>query len=351
MLPMPIDIGEPGGADPRWWLLRTLALTVGLPFFALSATAPLLQQWFSQTNDPKAKDPYFSTPRATPEACWACWDICSSNRSPREALRCAAGRWRSGPSRALMAACAYASACARGRSRASAAKHARGTPEPEPDSGSRSRRVLWVALALVPSALLLGVTQHLATDVVSAPLLWVLPLALYWSTFIAAFSTRGFGSARHWGRLRRWWRSARPGALACGGALSDPADHAGASRRVHGAGDAVPHAPRRKPPGPCAPHRVFRVRLARRCAGRRGRGASWRRSCSRQFSSIPSRSPRRCSSVRRAFRRIAWRNRPRHAGRGAPPRRCCSSPDTGACRAFNEQRERRRAASRRSCST
>ena len=58
-LPMPIEIGEPGGADPRWWLLRALAVTVGLPFFALSATAPLLQQWFSRTDDPKAKDPYF----------------------------------------------------------------------------------------------------------------------------------------------------------------------------------------------------------------------------------------------------------------------------------------------------
>src|SRR5438094_4847238 len=59
LLPMPIEIGEPGGADPRWWVLRVLARTVGLPFFALSATAPLLQQWFSHTNDPKARAPYF----------------------------------------------------------------------------------------------------------------------------------------------------------------------------------------------------------------------------------------------------------------------------------------------------
>ena len=56
---VPIEIGEPGGTDPRLWLIRTLARTVGLPFFALSATAPLLQQWFSRTNDPKARDPYF----------------------------------------------------------------------------------------------------------------------------------------------------------------------------------------------------------------------------------------------------------------------------------------------------
>ncbi len=59
MLPLPIEIGEPGGADPRWWVLRTLAGTVGLPFFALSATAPLLQHWFSRTTNPGARDPYF----------------------------------------------------------------------------------------------------------------------------------------------------------------------------------------------------------------------------------------------------------------------------------------------------
>ena len=53
----------------------------------------------------------------------------------------------------------------------------------------------------MPSALLLGVTQHLATDVVSAPLLWVIPLALYLMTFIAAFSTRDHGSARWWGAV------------------------------------------------------------------------------------------------------------------------------------------------------
>ena len=55
------------------------------------------------------------------------------------------------------------------------------------------RRALWVVLALVPSTLLLGVTQHLATDVVSAPLLWVVPLALYLTTFIAVFSSSSGG--------------------------------------------------------------------------------------------------------------------------------------------------------------
>ena len=42
-LPMPVDVGDPSGADPVGWLLTTLLLTVGLPFFVVSTTGPLLQ--------------------------------------------------------------------------------------------------------------------------------------------------------------------------------------------------------------------------------------------------------------------------------------------------------------------
>ena len=51
--------GAPDEAHPALWLLKTLALTAGPPFFALSASAPLLQNWFARTRDPSAKDPYY----------------------------------------------------------------------------------------------------------------------------------------------------------------------------------------------------------------------------------------------------------------------------------------------------
>ena len=51
-------------------------------------------------------------------------------------------------------------------------------------------RAAWIVLAAVPSSLLLGVTTHVTMDVVSAPLLWVVPLALYLITFIIAFQDR-----------------------------------------------------------------------------------------------------------------------------------------------------------------
>src|SRR5205807_555165 len=48
-----------GAADPVPWLLLTLLLAVGLPFFVVAASAPLLQKWFADTGHPDARDPYF----------------------------------------------------------------------------------------------------------------------------------------------------------------------------------------------------------------------------------------------------------------------------------------------------
>src|SRR5205823_1511950 len=60
LFPLAISSGNPpGDANPIPWLLSVLLVSVGLPFFLLSTTAPLLQKWFSHTSHPSAKDPYF----------------------------------------------------------------------------------------------------------------------------------------------------------------------------------------------------------------------------------------------------------------------------------------------------
>ncbi|MFN2414062.1 MAG: spermidine synthase, partial [Pyrinomonadaceae bacterium] len=51
--------GVPEGGSPAWWLLKTLLVTVGPPFLVLSASAPLLQRWFSRTRAASASDPYY----------------------------------------------------------------------------------------------------------------------------------------------------------------------------------------------------------------------------------------------------------------------------------------------------
>jgi len=60
------------------------------------------------------------------------------------------------------------------------------------------RMVYWVALAFVPSALMIAVTTHITTDVAAAPFLWVLPLSLYLISFILVFSQRSYISQATW---------------------------------------------------------------------------------------------------------------------------------------------------------
>jgi hypothetical protein len=63
-----------------------------------------------------------------------------------------------------------------------------------------SRRARWVALAFVPSSLMLAVTSYVSTDIAAVPLLWIVPLALYLLTFAVAF---GRHSARASALTRR----------------------------------------------------------------------------------------------------------------------------------------------------
>lgn len=201
-LPFPIDVGTLAGTAPAWWVVRTLSLTVGLPFFALSATAPLLQRWFSRTDDPAAHDPYFLYAAsnagsllgllAFPIVVEPLWTRAG------QAWAWSGGFWVLTP---LLAWAAYAAWRRSGGS--AGVPGARLIPEP-PEAVTVVRRARWIALALVPSALLLGVTQHLATDVVSAPFLWAVPLALYLATFIAAFAKKPMRTARQWGRFVPW---------------------------------------------------------------------------------------------------------------------------------------------------
>ncbi len=59
-LAVPAEEWAPGSeGNPLLYLLGLLAVAIGLPFFAVSATNPLIQRWLSETEHPAAKDPYF----------------------------------------------------------------------------------------------------------------------------------------------------------------------------------------------------------------------------------------------------------------------------------------------------
>jgi hypothetical protein len=78
-LPFGLPAGaEPPAGDAYLWLSGVLALGVGLPFFTVSANAPLLQAWFARSGHPDAKDPYFRWPQTA-----SCSPSCTAaNRPP-----------------------------------------------------------------------------------------------------------------------------------------------------------------------------------------------------------------------------------------------------------------------------
>jgi dipeptide/tripeptide permease len=178
-LPVP-----PTDGSPVPWLLGTLALTVGPPFFAISATAPLLQRWFSRTSHPAASDPYFLYAASNAGSLIA---LLAYPLAVEPHLRLFdQSRWWAFGLGALVggiALCWYGYARDRNAAHPAAAEEA-GTA---PTIGQRAR---WVGYAFVPSAYLLAVTAHITIDLASAPLFWVIPLALYLLTFIFGFARR-----------------------------------------------------------------------------------------------------------------------------------------------------------------
>jgi hypothetical protein len=182
---LPLALGtdaRPASADPVAWLLALLAEGVGLPFLCLAATAPLLQAWFARTAHPHAADPYFLYAAsnagslvallAYPVLLEAVFDLSDQTRA-----------WSAGFAAACCAVAACAAILAATRDRTAAAV------PPPPHSPIHPRQALrWLGLSFVPSGLMLAVTTHITTDVASAPLFWVVPLAIYILTFVLAFA-------------------------------------------------------------------------------------------------------------------------------------------------------------------
>jgi spermidine synthase len=196
LLILPIDLrgaATPAVSEgPIWWLAGVLASKIGLPFFALSATAPLLQRWFSRTDHPAAKDPYFLYAASNLGSLAALLGY-PSVVEPVLGLSGQSRFWAMGY--AVLVLCSVGCGWIVVRSAtAPAATPARPGKIP---SASWRERLHWLALAAVPSSLLLGVTTYISTDVAAVPLLWVIPLALYLLSFVITFARR-LAPNPHW---------------------------------------------------------------------------------------------------------------------------------------------------------
>ncbi|MEM7058032.1 MAG: fused MFS/spermidine synthase [Pseudomonadota bacterium] len=183
---LPIALPEAWDFDPdapiTGQVLVLFALAVGVPFFALSANAPLLQRWYASTGARDAADPYFlyAASNVGSVAALLGYPLIAE---PMIGVSSTSWIWAAGYAALIlgMATCAVWVRESSGSATTDAAAK---------DAIQPKRFLIWIALAAIPSSMMLSTTQIIATDIGSFPLLWVIPLALYLLSFVIAFSAR-----------------------------------------------------------------------------------------------------------------------------------------------------------------
>jgi hypothetical protein len=180
-------------------LVGMLTLTIGLPAFVLTTTTPLVSAWFAASRAGRVaggRDAYglYALSNSGSLLALLAYPFLIE---PRLGLSGQRSLWLVGFVLWGLAIAACAAWATRSAVRPTAAS---GVPAPAPTDDAHAspgaritwrRRAIWLLLAAVPSGLLSAVTTFIATDLVSAPLLWLAPLAIYLATFIVAFSDRG----------------------------------------------------------------------------------------------------------------------------------------------------------------
>jgi hypothetical protein len=184
-LTLPIGIAQAFGTPPTHyialWLMGLLTVSIGLPFAALSASAPLLQGWFAASGHPQAGNPYvlYAASNLGSFAALISYPIVIE---PMLTLKDQSHLWSVGFA-VLAVLIAVASVFIARRPNIS-------TMDSTAAPVSVHDRLAWMGLAAIPTGLVIAVTSYISTDVAAAPFLWIVPLALYLLTFVATFRDR-----------------------------------------------------------------------------------------------------------------------------------------------------------------
>jgi hypothetical protein len=191
VLPLHIPIGwePPAQSSPVLWVLGMLAVAVGLPFFLLSSSTPMLQRWFSQSGHKSASDPYFlyAASNAGSLTGLLAYPLLLE---PTLRLSGQSYLWSYGYAVFLVLTITCGVLVWRTPPGIIAGHGAPSEEDGKVDRAAGRQRLRWIALAFVPSSLMMGVTTALTTDVPAIPLVWVLPLALYLLSFVLVFAKR-----------------------------------------------------------------------------------------------------------------------------------------------------------------
>ncbi len=184
MLPIIPSAGwKPQGADlPTLRILLLLSACIGLPYFVLSATGPLMQNWFHRTNP--AASPYrlYSLSNAGSLLALISYPFIIEPAFSR-ATQANIWSWSLGAFAVFAGVCAMRLWKSKSIDVPSKSRQTNLSEQP-PKLGTR---LLWLALPAGASVELLAVTNKICQDVAVIPFLWILPLCIYLLSFIICF--------------------------------------------------------------------------------------------------------------------------------------------------------------------
>ena len=165
-----------GEEEPITRILLLLVATIGLPYFLLSTTTPLLQAWYWRRFQSVVPYRLFALSNFASLLALLGFPVLFE---PSFDLRQLGWGW-SFLYAGFVLLCAGVGLMSGNGSREAAAERKSVPP-------SRSIQLLWLAFSAMGSVMLLAVTNHITQNISSVPFLWVLPNALYLVSFILAF--------------------------------------------------------------------------------------------------------------------------------------------------------------------
>jgi SAM-dependent methyltransferase len=180
-----------GSEDPALRILVLLAVTVGLPYFLLSTTGPLIQSWFARSFTDRTPYRLFALSNFASMLGLLIYPFALEPLLP---LRLQSTSWS--VLYALFVLLCIGSAWQGWRA---LPVQQGAAPAPGNESVPTAiQRAAWLVFAALGSFLLLAVTNHVCLNIASIPFLWVLPLSLYLLSFILCFD--GAADGRTWYR-------------------------------------------------------------------------------------------------------------------------------------------------------
>lgn len=185
-LPIRIPSGISIGEQPVVSLLLFLSGLIGVFFFALCTTAPLLQKWYSQSGSIGSADPYFLYAASNAGGLLGLIlypFLFEPNFKTAELSTIVSNSYISYG--VLVTACGLALFL---RTRGRTVRHGAGSEANGGEAAPGSKQLArWILFTMVPASLVLGLTSYITSELSAVPFFWVAPLFIYLTSFILAF--------------------------------------------------------------------------------------------------------------------------------------------------------------------